>query len=216
MKLEIERNIASPQEEPEEEFEPVMNGMAMDSVGFENIEIEERRPVSDPRCDEENLGDLEGKSCLYDHVYFGDNFDIVTSLSPKFFFFRFLRSFTKDSKLVSKFKSHHLNSHSLKIISETGACCVKGEYKEHNEVWELNQRGLKTICGCENGSVLCEEPEQDSMVEKRSRCSLRSNWYVKKIQKMAMNRDPNTDGNVIIKSLVGVEGFKIKNNEIFR
>ena len=62
MKLEIERNIASPQEEEEEEFEPVMNGMAMDSVGFENIEIEEeqRRPV-DPRCDEENLGDLEGK-----------------------------------------------------------------------------------------------------------------------------------------------------------
>ena len=89
MKLEIERNIASPQEEPEEEFEPVMNGMAMDSVGFENIEIEERRPVSDPRCDEENLGDLEGKSCLYDHVYFGDNFDIVTSLSPKFYFFAF-------------------------------------------------------------------------------------------------------------------------------
>ena len=32
---------------------------------------------------------------------------------------------------------------------------------------------------------------------------------------MAMNRDPNTDGNVIIKSLVGVDGFKIKNNEIF-
>ena len=61
LKLEIERNIASPQEEEEEEFEPVMNGMAMDSVGFENIEIEEQRPVADPRCDEENLGDLEGK-----------------------------------------------------------------------------------------------------------------------------------------------------------
>ena len=62
MKLEIERNIASPQEEEEEEFEPVMNGMAMDSVGFENIENErERRPVTDPRCDEEALGDLEGK-----------------------------------------------------------------------------------------------------------------------------------------------------------
>ena len=62
LKLEIERNIASPQEEEEEEFEPVMNGMAMDSVGFENIEIreEQRRPV-DSRCDEENLGDLEGK-----------------------------------------------------------------------------------------------------------------------------------------------------------
>ena len=89
MKLEIERNIASPQEAEEEEFEPVMNGMAMDSVGFENIEIEERRPVSDPRCDEENLGDLEGKSYLYDHVYFGDNFVIVTSLSPKFYFFAF-------------------------------------------------------------------------------------------------------------------------------
>ena len=102
MKLEIERNIASPQEEPEEEFEPVMNGMAMDSVGFENIEIEERRPVSDPRCDEENLGDLEGKSYLYDHVYFGDNFYKVTSLSPKFYFFRFLRIVTEFSKLVSK------------------------------------------------------------------------------------------------------------------
>ena len=62
MKLEIERNIASPQEEEEEEFEPVMNGMAMDSVGFENIEIrEEQRRRVDPRCDEENLGDLEGK-----------------------------------------------------------------------------------------------------------------------------------------------------------
>ena len=67
MKLEIERNIASPQEEEEEEFEPVMNGMAMDSVGFGNIEIEEeqRRPV-DPRCDEENLGDLEGKISIFD------------------------------------------------------------------------------------------------------------------------------------------------------
>lgn len=160
LKLEIERNIASPNEEEEEELEPMYGEereFAMDSVGFENIEMEGQRPPVDPRCDEENLGDLE----------------------------------------------------------ESGACCVKGEYKEHDEVWELNQRGLKTICGCENGSVLCEEPEQDSMVEKRSRCSLRSNWYVKKIQKMAMNRDSNTDGNVIIKSLVGVEGFKIKNNEIF-
>ena len=104
----------------------------------------------------------------------------------------------------------------INLFLESGACCVRGEYYEHESVWEYNQRGLKTVCGCENGSLLCEEPEQDSMVEKRSRCSLRSNWYVKKIQKMAMNRDPNTDGNVIIKSLVGVEGFKIKNNEIFR
>ena len=41
----------------------VYHGMAMDSVGFENIEIEEeqRRPV-DSRCDEENLGGLEGKN----------------------------------------------------------------------------------------------------------------------------------------------------------
>ena len=30
-----------------------------------------------------------------------------------------------------------------------------------------------------------------------------------------MMRDPKKDGNIVIKSLVGVEGYKIRENEIF-
>lgn len=96
-----------------------------------------------------------------------------------------------------------------------GGCCSRGKYYENDSVWEYAQKGLKTVCGCSNGETLCEEPTPDTMVQKRSRCSLRSNWYVKKIQKMSMMRDPLKDGNIVIKSLVGVEGFKIRENEIF-
>ena len=104
----------------------------------------------------------------------------------------------------------------IEQTKEQGGCCNRGKFRAPDSVWEFAQRGLKTVCGCEAGEVLCEEPNQEEMVEKRSRCSLRSNWYVKKIQKMSMNRDNSNDGNIVIKSLVGVEGFKIKNNEIFR
>ena len=96
-----------------------------------------------------------------------------------------------------------------------GGCCSRGKYFENDSVWEYAQKGLKTVCGCANGETLCEEPTPDTMVQKRSRCSLRSNWYVKKIQKMSMMRDPKKDGNIVIKSLVGVEGYKIRENEIF-
>jgi len=94
-------------------------------------------------------------------------------------------------------------------------CCVRGKYHANDDVWEYAQKGLKTVCGCSNGQTLCEEPTPDTMVQKRSRCSLRSNWYVKKIQKMSMMRDATKDGNIAIKSLVGIEGYKIRENEIF-
>ena len=94
-------------------------------------------------------------------------------------------------------------------------CCVRGKYHANDDVWEFAQKGLKTVCGCSNGQTLCEEPTPDTMVQKRSRCSLRSNWYVKKIQKMSMMRDATKDGNIAIKSLVGIEGYKIRENEIF-
>ena len=96
----------------------------------------------------------------------------------------------------------------------TEGCCVRGKYYANDDVWEFAQKGLKTVCGCSNGETLCEEPAPDTMVQKRSRCSLRSNWYVKKIQKMSMMRGPS-DGNIVIKSLVGIEGYKIRDNEIF-
>jgi len=40
-------------------------------------------------------------------------------------------------------------------------------------VWEVDQEGLKTICGCANAKIVCEEPNQEIMVQKRTRCSLR-------------------------------------------
>ena len=32
---------------------------------------------------------------------------------------------------------------------------------------------------------------------------------------MSMMRDPTTDGNIVIKSLVGIEGYKMRDGEIF-
>ena len=104
----------------------------------------------------------------------------------------------------------------IEATNESGACCLDGVFHEHNSVWEVAQEGLKTICGCADTKTVCEEPNQEIMVQKRSRCSLRSNWYIKKIQKMTMTRNEATDGQVVIRSLVGVDGFKIVANEIFR
>jgi len=98
---------------------------------------------------------------------------------------------------------------------ESEGCCSRGKFYENDSVWEYAQKGLKTVCGCSNGQTMCEEPSPEAMVQKRSKCSLRSNWYVKKIQKMSMMRDPATDGNIVIKSLVGIEGYKMREGEIF-
>ena len=99
---------------------------------------------------------------------------------------------------------------------ENGHCCEEGKFHEHQSIWEVEIRGLKTLCGCFDNHVTCEEPNQEAMVQKRSRCSLRSNWYVKNIQKLTMKRNPATDGQIIIRSLVGTEGFKVRENQIFR
>ena len=99
---------------------------------------------------------------------------------------------------------------------ENGHCCEEGKFHEHKSIWEVEIRGLKTLCGCFDNHVTCEEPNQEAMVQKRSRCSLRSNWYVKNIQKLTMKRNPATDGQIIIRSLVGTEGFKVRENQIFR
>ena len=104
----------------------------------------------------------------------------------------------------------------LEETLESGSCCEEGAFHKHEDVWEVDQNGLKTICGCFDNRVVCEEPNQETMVQKRSRCSLRSNWYVKKIQKMTMTRDDAVDGQIVIRSLVGVEGFKIRENKIYR
>ena len=73
-----------------------------------------------------------------------------------------------------------------------------------------------TICGCYDGLVTCELPDQAEMIASRSKCSLRSNWYITKIQKMTMNRDSKKEGTVVIRNHVGIDGFKIIKTEILR
>ena len=71
------------------------------------------------------------------------------------------------------------------------------------------------VCGCSDGKIVCEDAEFTELLKRREKCSLRTNWFIKKIQKNLMKRNVQTDGLISVQPISGLEGYKVEDMTLY-
>jgi len=111
------------------------------------------------------------------------------------------------------------DSENTKEYKKSGKCCHEGKLYSDGDVWEslidTSIDKYRMVCGCSDGKTVCEDSEFTELLKRREKCSLRTNWFIKKIQKNLMKRNVQTDGLISVQPISGLEGYKIEDMTLY-
>ncbi|CAG5110435.1 Oidioi.mRNA.OKI2018_I69.chr2.g4837.t2.cds [Oikopleura dioica] len=106
-----------------------------------------------------------------------------------------------------------------KQYKKSGQCCHEGKLHQSGDVWEslieTSFDKYRMVCGCSDGKTVCEDSDFEELLKRREKCSLRTNWYIKKIQKGLIKRDLKTEGLISVQPISGLEGYKVNDMTLF-
>jgi len=111
------------------------------------------------------------------------------------------------------------DSEKSKEYKKSSQCCYEGKLHNSGDVWEslidTSIDKYRMVCGCSDGKTVCEDSEFTELLKKREKCSLRTNWFIKKIQKNLMKRNVQTDGLISVQPISGLEGYKVEDMTLY-